>query len=60
MTRDPLSPYLFLVCVEGLSALLRVASTTGKVVGIRVSHSEPRVTYLLFADNCLIFGKASI
>ncbi|KAA3485650.1 reverse transcriptase [Gossypium australe] len=34
---DPLSPYLFLVCGEGLSTLLRVAESNGAIKGAR-SH----------------------
>jgi len=31
--RDPLSPYLFLFCAEGLNALLSNAATRGKIRG---------------------------
>jgi hypothetical protein len=36
---DPLSPYLFLVCVEGFSALLRRAEDGGNLKGIRIIGS---------------------
>lgn len=35
---DPLSPYLFLLCAEGLSAMLRKAEWDGEIVGIQVSR----------------------
>lgn len=54
--RDPLSSYLFLACSEGLSALLRLAKSSGAIKGARVVRGAPRVTHLLFADDSLIFG----
>jgi hypothetical protein len=32
--RDPLSPYLFLICVEGLSHLLRKAGLEHSITGV--------------------------
>jgi hypothetical protein len=55
---DPLSPYLFLICAEGLSALLHQAETNELIQGIKVCRSAPSVTHLLFADDSLILMKA--
>jgi hypothetical protein len=33
---DPLSPYLFLICAEGFSALIEKAEREGKLRGIKV------------------------
>ncbi|GMJ13498.1 hypothetical protein HRI_005019000 [Hibiscus trionum] len=57
---DPLSPYLFLFCTEGLSSLLRQALNTGDLSGFRLNRYAPTVSHLLFADDCLVFGKASV
>lgn len=35
---DPLSPYLFLICSERLSTLLRKASSTGSLKGVRINR----------------------
>lgn len=50
--------YLFLLCGEYLSSLLWMAKWSGRVK-VRVAHSLPIVTHLLFADNYLIFSEAS-
>ena len=34
---DPLSPYLFLICVEGLSALLQKKKVVGSIQGCKVT-----------------------
>jgi hypothetical protein len=36
---DPLSPYLFLLCAEGLTSLLKYAEDEGSLVGVKVCHS---------------------
>lgn len=56
---DLLSPYLFLLCTEGLSALIKKAVEDGKMGGIAVSREGPKLSHLFFADDSLIFCKAS-
>jgi hypothetical protein len=51
---DPLSPYLFLICAEGFSALLHQAERDGSLKGIKVCPNAPSVYHLLFADDSLI------
>ena len=57
---DPLSPYLFLLCAEGLSSLLLYEEEVGGMVGIRVCRNAPSVSHLLFADDSLILMKADM
>ena len=57
---DLLSPYLFLFCVEGLSVLLSHTEDHGLIRRVTVSRHAPRVSYLLFADDSMLFIKASI
>lgn len=55
---DPASPYLFLLCAEGFSSMLKFYG--GYIDrGIRASVRSPWVSHLLFADNCLIFLNAN-
>jgi hypothetical protein len=56
---DPMSPYLFLLCAEGLSSMLKFSSPQFLSKGIRVVIHAPWVSNLLFADDCLVFTQAS-
>lgn len=57
---DPLSPYLFILCAEGLSALLKRAEANREIEGIRVCPGAPHVSHLFFADDTSVLLKASI
>lgn len=56
---DPLSPYLFLLCAEGLSILLRQAEVSGQLHGLKIARSAPSISHILFADDIYLFSKAS-
>ncbi|KAA3469710.1 reverse transcriptase [Gossypium australe] len=56
---DPLSPYLFLICSEGLSSLIRLAIREGVLKGLKASRRGPLISNLLFADDCILFGEAT-
>ena len=57
---DLLSPYVFLLCVEGLLSLLRKATENHHVKGLLSCHGGVRISHHLFADNCLLFCKAKL
>src|SRR5438128_5627964 len=56
---DPISPYLFLLCAEGLSALINDAESRGQIQGIRIAPTAPGVNHLLFADDSLLLLEAT-
>ena len=56
---DPLSPYLFLLCVEGFTSLLAKAENDGEIHGASICRGAPKVSNLLFADDSLLFYKAT-
>ncbi|XP_075665198.1 uncharacterized protein LOC142634829 [Castanea sativa] len=56
---DPLSPYLFLMCTEGLHGLISKAASNGDIRGVSICRNGPKLTHLLFADDSLIFCTAT-
>lgn len=44
---DPLSPYLIIICTEGLTSLIRRVKAKGDIHGIKVCRSAPILTHLL-------------
>ncbi|KAM6561714.1 hypothetical protein CsatA_030953 [Cannabis sativa] len=56
---DPLSPYLFLLCAEGFSALLHDFERRGKIRGCKVARGAPLISHMLFADDSYIYCQAS-
>ena len=57
---NPLSPYLFLLCTEGLHGLISQAASEGHIRGISICRSGPRLTHLFFANDSLVFCRATI
>lgn len=55
---DPLSPYLFLLCAEGLYALINNSNRLGRLTDISFWSNSPCISHLLFADDSLIFLKS--
>lgn len=56
---DPLSPYLFILCVEALSSNLMQAEQSGSMRGVPTSPRGLRLNHLFFADDSLLFCKAT-
>lgn len=50
-----LSPYLFLLCAEGLSLLFHEVSRVGILKGVKAGCNCPSVTHLQFANDSFFF-----
>ena len=57
---DPLSSYLFLFCVEGLSSLLQQATLNNHMKGLLSCHGGVHISHLLFVDDSLLFYEAKL
>jgi hypothetical protein len=44
---DPLSPYFFIICVEGLSSLLNRAKVDGRIIGLPISRGHEGKPFVL-------------
>ena len=57
---DPLSPFLFILGSKVLSRLRKREELFGNIRGLNIAKNNPAIHHLLFADDLLLFGKASI
>ncbi|KAK5776842.1 hypothetical protein PVK06_044807 [Gossypium arboreum] len=54
----PLSPYLFILCMEWLSHNIHAAIGAGNWTPIRLALNGPPLSHLFFADDLILFGHA--
>lgn len=57
---DPLSPYLFIICIETLSQLIDEATQRKKWTPIRIARQEPALSHLIFIYDLILFVKADL
>ncbi|XP_057739711.1 uncharacterized protein LOC130956727 [Arachis stenosperma] len=55
----PMSPYLFVLCMEMLACFISHRVFQGLWNPVAVSRNGPRLSHLIFADDLLLFYKAS-
>ena len=54
-----LSPFLFLLCTEGLHNLISKAESEGSIHGFALSRRSPKLTHLLFTEDSLLFCRSN-
>jgi hypothetical protein len=57
---DPLSHFLFILGSIVLSHMLQRKKHLDNIRSLKIARNNPAIHHLLFADDLLIFGKASI
>ena len=57
---DPLSPYLFLFCAQGLSTMLWKVEEARHLQGVLSNNGGVHLSHLLFANDSLIFCQATL
>ncbi|GLT63634.1 hypothetical protein SLA2020_361840 [Shorea laevis] len=57
---DPISPYLFILCMEYLSIKLSNDMAEGKWKGSKASKRGPTLSHIFFADDLIFVGKATL
>lgn len=56
----PKPPYLFILCAEGLSALLHKYEEHRLLKGVIICRQAPSITHILFADDSYIYCGANV
>lgn len=57
---DPLSPYLFVLCLERLCHLIDRSIANKDWKPISISRGGPKLSHICFADDLILFAEASI
>ncbi|GJX14815.1 hypothetical protein Tco_0206573 [Tanacetum coccineum] len=56
---DPLSPFLFIISVEGLNVMVKEAVEKGVFNGVKVEREDIMISHLQYVDDTIFFGEWS-
>ena len=54
---DPISPYIFILCMEFLNTLINLKCEEGRWKKVKASRSGPGFWHTFFADDLLLFAR---
>lgn len=54
-----MSSYLFILCIEGLFALIKEFEMKGLLHGYKIARYVPSISHLFFADYAFFFFRAN-
>lgn len=57
---DPISPYLFVLCMERLGHLIQSKVDDGSWIPLTLRKDGPKLSHLFFADDLLLFCEVSL
>lgn len=57
---DPLSPYIFVRCIERLAHRINLAVSDGLQKPIKIGRKCPKLSHLFYVDNIILFSEASL
>lgn len=57
--REPMLSALFMILSNLLSRMINKAEEEGRLNGIKVSRTSPRISHFMYADDLVIYGKAT-
>ena len=57
---DPLSPFLFIIAMEGLNAAIKSACQLSLFKGVKVPNGGPEISHMFYADDALFVGDWSM
>lgn len=57
---DPISPYLFVLCLERLGHSIQALVDNGEWKPIKVKRDCPGISHVFFADDIILFAEASV
>lgn len=57
---DPLSPYIFILCMECLSQHIELLVNQDSWQPISLGNNGPKISHMFFADDLILFNKMSI
>ena len=56
---EPLFSFLFIICVEALSLLIRAKESFGCLNGCKIARGAPPTSHLFFTNDCFLYFRAT-